>query len=448
MAGTVNRRSVRFRVTAVAVAVIALLLTAVAVALLFAQHRILTAALDDSLRVRADDLEAIAVASVPVALAGSGDDDAAQIVGGDGIVLVSSPNLLSMDAIAPDPGDVETIGNRYVVAPDDEFRVLSRSIQSPDGRAVLHVAVATDDVSDSVAVLRTSLAIAFPLAVVALGAIIWWIAGRALEPVERIRAEVAAIGETDLSRRVPVPATGDEIASLAGTMNGMLDRIERAVSRLQQFTADASHELRSPLTRIRSEIEVDLARPEDADLIATHTSVLEDVVALQEMVDDLLYLARSDAGRQPIGAVSVDLDDLILAEADRLRLVAGHTIDVSRVSGGQVVGDRAQLARAVRNLVDNAIRHAASTVTVEVGEDGSHVLLAVTDDGPGIPPGAGERVFERFTRLDAARSRDEGGSGLGLAIARDVIERHGGRLELDTSYAAGARFLASLPRSG
>jgi signal transduction histidine kinase len=269
-----------------------------------------------------------------------------------------------------------------------------------------------------------------------------------LRPVEAIRNEVAMIGGKDLERRVSVPAGDDEIARLARTMNGMLGRIETATRRQQQFVADASHELRNPLTRIRSELEVDAAHPESADLAATHRSILDETIALQQLVDDLLQLARADAGvaATPATRGPVDLDDVVLREAARLRASAATiTVDTSNVSGAQVSGDPAQLTRVVRNLADNAARHAAAAVTFTLTEQDHSAVLTVTDDGPGIPAEDRERVFERFTRVDDARNAAHGGAGLGLSITREIVQAHGGRVAIDPDHAPGTRVVVVLP---
>jgi signal transduction histidine kinase len=263
--------------------------------------------------------------------------------------------------------------------------------------------------------------------------------------VEAIRAEVAAISGSELDRRVPIPPGEDEITSLAATMNEMLDRLERAAERQQRFVADASHELRSPLTRIRSELEVDLADPAGADLEATHRSVLEEAAALELLVDDLLHLARSDAGHQHLQLAAVDLDDLVLREASRLRTETPLTVDTSAVSAAQVQGDRAQLGRVIRNLGDNAARHARSAISVTLGERDGEAVLTISDDGPGIAPTEAPRIFERFTRTDEARSRGVGGTGLGLAIVKDIVERHHGRVTLEDGGGTGACFVVRLP---
>jgi signal transduction histidine kinase len=281
-----------------------------------------------------------------------------------------------------------------------------------------------------------------------LGVVVWWLVGRTLRPVEAIRSEVAEIGATELHRRVPEPATGDEIARLATTMNAMLARLEDATRQQQRFVADASHELRSPLTRIRTEAEVALAGVDRAgrdgvDVEATLASVLEDTAELQHLVDDLLHLARADAGAAAVQRRPLDLDDVVMREVDRLR-AGGHRIDPSAVSGAHVVGDAPLLARAVRNLLDNAVRHARQSVRVELGERDGVAVLVVRDDGPGIPADDRERVFERFTRLDDARTRDGGGIGLGLSITREIVEAHGGTIRI-ADDGPGATFVVELP---
>jgi signal transduction histidine kinase len=245
---------------------------------------------------------------------------------------------------------------------------------------------------------------------------------------------------------VPEPAGDDEIARLAHTMNEMLGRLEDAIARQQRFVADASHELRSPLTRIRTELEVDLAGSDSADLRATHESMLEEVVSLQQLVDDLLHLARADAAAGRERTEPVDLDDLVLREARRVRATGRVEADISGVTAAEVVGDPKQLTRAIRNLVDNAERHAAGRMKLTLAEVDGATLLTVSDDGPGIPAGEHERVFERFGRLDEARTRGTGGTGLGLAITREIIERHGGTITVDSSDRNGARFIVRFPK--
>lgn len=438
----------RFRLTAMATAVVAVVLILTGAFLVENQHRTLMIGLDEALEQRADDVEDLLDgATLPEALPRGIDDDAvAQVVDRDGNVIASSTNLATTQPLGPVPDDGDDI-TTIDELPDDPttFRLLSRVVERDGTTYVIHVAANPDDIDDSVATLTRALLIVIPLVTALLAALLWWLTGRALRPVESIRAEVAAMDGADLDRRVPEPARDDEIGRLARTMNSMLDRIEESSVRQQQFVADASHDLRSPLTRMRSEIEIDLAHPDAADLRATHESVLEDTIELQHLVDDLLHLARADAGAVSVDAEPVDLDDLVLREAQRLRASGRVEVDVHHVSAAQVTGDRGQLTRAIRNLTENAERHAVSTVTLEVREDADSAVVVVGDDGPGIPVADRERIFERFTRLDAARTGADG-SGLGLAIVRDIVTRHGGTVIVDTNGSTtGARFVVTFP---
>lgn len=281
----------------------------------------------------------------------------------------------------------------------------------------------------------TVMLIGFPLLLGVVGAVTWLVTRRALRPVEGIRREMAAITQSeDLARRVPEPDTHDEIARLASTTNETLAALETSVERQRRFVADASHELRSPIASLRTQLEVAAAHPELLDL----DGAVEDTVRLQRLAADLLLLARLDAGERPSDA-KVDLAGLAREAAEGR---TGVTVDAEPV---EVAGSRGQLGRVLANLLDNAQRHARSAVTVNVRREGDRAVVGVADDGDGVPEDDRERIFERFVRLDAARSRDDGGAGLGLAIARDVAVRHGGTLTAGRGPAGGALFELRLP---
>jgi signal transduction histidine kinase len=322
---------------------------------------------------------------------------------------------------------------------DSTFRTLS--VRAEGGR-VVHAGATLDDVDESVGLLSTSLAIAVPAVSALLAALVWMVVGRTLRPVEAIRAEVAAIGGGELHRRVPVPATGDEVSRLAMTMNDMLERVERAAERQARFVADASHELRSPLTRIRSELEVDLAHPSTADQQATHRSVLEETIALQQLVEDLLVLTRSETV-QPRRRETVDLREILRSQGRRARR-SERAVD-EQLDPVEIRGEPRDLDRAIGNVVANAIRHARSRVALTLARDGDQAVIRVDDDGPGIPIEDRDRVFERFTRLDQARTASTGGAGLGLAIAHDVVVRNGGTIAVHDSPMGGARVELRFP---
>ena len=445
-----NRASIRFRITLLAAVSVALVLVLASIGLVAVHRRQLTVNVDQTLTQRGQDLtELLQTAdSETVELAGTQLEGFAQVLSVEGEVIASSPNLRDAPPLPVDyeVGARETIRTVVSLAVDDDvFRVLSRTVDAAGGRMVLHVGTTLDDVAESTGVLAGTLLVSIPVVVVLLAGVVWWLVGRTLKPVEAIRSEVAEIGATDLHRRVPLPKASDEIGDLAETMNAMLDRLEGSVERQKRFVGDASHELRSPLARMRSEIEVDLARnPQDANQ-ARLQSLRDEVVAVQRMVEDLLVLARLDADPSSARVEPVDLDDLILKEGQRLKADGRVAVDMSGVSGAQVTGDPQQLARAIRNLADNAERYASHAVTFTLRESDGKAIFTIGDDGPGIPRGHIDKIFDRFVRVDDVRGQTTGGSGLGLAITREIIERHGGAVELDTAHNPGARFVVTLP---
>ncbi|GII52936.1 two-component sensor histidine kinase [Planotetraspora thailandica] len=277
----------------------------------------------------------------------------------------------------------------------------------------------------------------------------WKIAGRTLRPVEDIRAELASINVVHQGNRVAEPPGHDEIARLARTVNNTLIRIEdaklateEALQRQRQFAADASHELRTPLAGLRAQLEEARLHPSETDLPAVLQQTLHDVDRLETIVTDLLLLARVGANpsgeRRPVDLAS-------LAEDQAARRLEAVEISMTLEAGLTVMGSRTHLSRLVANLLDNAVRHARHAVRVRVYRAGTSGELSVSDDGAGIKPADRERVFERFTRLDTARSRDRGGSGLGLAIAREIAVAHKGVLWVEDAPEGGARFVVRLP---
>lgn len=289
------------------------------------------------------------------------------------------------------------------------------------------------------------LASGIPLLLLITGTVTWRVVGRALAPVERMRAEVEAISSKELHRRVPDPPGNDEIARLAETMNRMLTRLEQGQTRQRRFISDASHELRSPVATIRQHAEVALSHPNVTRIDELAEVVLAEDLRLQRMVEDLLLLTKIDEGTLHLWRESVDLDDLLFAEAARLRATTDVLVDTSEVSAGRVSGDRRQLDKLVRNLIDNAARHAHDKVALSLREHDGEVLLTVDDDGEGIPTFERERIFERFVRLEAARDRDSGGSGLGLAIVAEIAGAHGATIAVRDRPEGGTRLDVRFP---
>ncbi|MBT2213884.1 HAMP domain-containing histidine kinase [Actinomadura sp. NEAU-AAG7] len=277
------------------------------------------------------------------------------------------------------------------------------------------------------------------------GYLTWLSASRTLRPVDAIRRELDEITATDLERRVPVPPRRDEVALLARSVNATLDRLEQAVARQRAFVSDVSHELRSPLTGLRTELELALADPDATDLPETLQAILSNTDRVTAVVDDLLALARLEADRDFTREV-VDLTELVDQEV--LRRPRRAQVTVLSEGPVRVNGGRSELARLLTNLIDNADRHAERAVTVIVGIVlPATALVEVIDDGIGIAPEDRDRVFERFTRLAEGRHRDAGGTGLGLAISLDIAEAHGGTLVLTdrADGVRGARFVLRLP---
>jgi signal transduction histidine kinase len=445
--------TVRSKLTLLATLLVVLVLTVSAAALVLTQERVLVHGIDESLVQRADNLEAAVLGGTfDARLPSDGDpeDTFLQLLDSRGEVVAESANASALPAAASPPGDGDQ--ERIVTVTDvplsnGEFRVLVRRLEGPaDETHFLVVAKNLDDVSESVDVLASSLAIAVPAVTALLALLVWWLTGRVLRPVEAIRVEVAGIRGDDLHRRVPDPRTEDEIADLARTMNQMLARVETATERQRRFVADASHELRGPLTRLRSHLEVSLAHPEVVPTGELLHGLLADVTDLQQLVESLLFLARLES-EGSVPNEPVDLDDLVLDESQRLRARCRVGVDVTSVGAARTAGDAAQLARAIANLAGNAERHAGSQVTFELREQDGRCELVVADDGPGIPPDQRDEVFKRFTRLDEARSRDAGGSGLGLAIVHDIVTRHAGTVRVEDAPSGGARFVVDLPRA-
>lgn len=440
-------RTIRARITLIATVLCAGLLLLAAVVMIATLRWQLTDNLDEGLLLRADTIAAAMDSTTP---AGSqrpmielgGDEDLlVQFIAPDGKLVAASPNLGGAPAIAPLQPGVRTL--RRIPPSNETFRVVTRPVRTPVGEGRLIVGVNYDDVSDPLRLLTRTLAATVPAVVVVLAGLTWWLTGRTLRPVERMRVQMAEISESNLHHRVPEPNTGDEIARLARTMNQTLDRLEDAVRRQQRFVADASHELRGPLTRLRGQIELGLAHPGLTDRAANEAALLDETVALQHLVDDLLHLARSDAGATELTLTPIDLDDIVLREARRLHERGRIRLDAHAVSAAHITGDAKQLSRAVRNLFDNAERHAASAVTVSLGEIGGVARLTVSDDGAGVAADQREHVFERFTRLDEGRTRDAGGSGLGLAIARDIVLRHAGTIRIADEHPT--TFVVEIP---
>ncbi len=448
-----RRAGVRTRATLAATVVVAFALAVGGVALIVLLRRSLTNGVDDAALLRARDIAGqLRAGSLPATVATIGQDASlVQVVTPGGVVLASSANIAGDPPFTGPPQSdanptIRTMHNLNVGSGGEGFRVVALRVPTGGPTYVVYVATATRSIDQTITTTTALLVVGLPLLLLLVSVSTWAVTGTALRPVEAIRARTASITSHDLSARVPEPSTNDEIARLARTMNDMLSRLQRAAEQQRRFSADAAHELRTPLTTLRTRTEVALTHPERTDWVATTRLVLSEAEAMTQLVNDLLLLARADADQLLPQCSEVDLDDLLLTEAARLRELQTRDITLGEVEPVRVQADAGQLARVLRNLGDNAARHASARIQLALSRTVGHAVITIADDGPGIPPEQAGAIFDRFTRLDAARDHDHGGSGLGLAIARELVRAHGGDIHLDpTGPLGGATFTITLP---
>ncbi len=445
---------VRLTATLAATAVVATAFAVSGVVLVALVHRSLLANLDTAAIARAHDVATLASTgrlqgTVPST---SEENSVAQVVGPSGTVLASSSNIEGEQPLLTPPSSrrqtVLTRSGLPVGDTDQPFRVVAAPVTLGQGPGWVYVASSLRQVNTTVSRLTLLLVTGLPVLLLVIAAVIWLTVGRALRPVEQIRTRAAAIGAAELQRRVPVPGSRDEVARLATTMNEMLERLEAAALRQRRFVGDASHELRSPLSALRAQIDVALAYPDPVRQAQVLGRVRQQAERMTELIDDLLFLARADEGELERHLQRVDLDELVLAEADRLRSAGRTAVEVTGPDAAAVAGSERDLTRVLHNLGDNALAHAATTVTLGLRSSSGTAVLTVTDDGPGIPPADRLRVFERFTRLEEGRSRQAGGgTGLGLSITQQIVRAHGGEITVEDrpDGRSGAVFAVRLP---
>lgn len=439
-----RRPSLRVRITAVTTAVVLVVLSVGAVAFIGLMRYTLVATQAQTAEAQADQ---IAENAEDQLAANPGDTDLLPPFDADEVII-----QLQEDGrvIAVADSDFEgtpalpiSESQQIVDVDDDRYVVESSAIgeDSDTGRYVV-VGRSLDSEEDAAEFATILLAIAVPGVSLFVAILTWIVVGRSLRPVERIRLDVESIGADDLSRRVDSEGR-DEVARLAATMNRMLDRLEAAQRNQQRLVSNASHELRSPVAAIRQHAQVALHHPDATDLQSLASVVDAEASRLQDLVNDLLLLARLDEGRIRNRA-EVDLDDIVLVEAGRLRRL-GIVTDTSHVGPARVLADEGLLARAVRNAADNARRHTKTRVDFILTANEGRVVLAIDDDGDGVPEQDRIRLFHRFERRDDDRSRAHGGAGLGLAIIAEAARDAGGTARLASSPRGGARLEIVLP---
>jgi signal transduction histidine kinase len=453
MAGdrVMRRFGLRLRVAVVAALTVGVALVVAAVLLVGLLRSRLDTAATTAATLRARDVAALAeAATLPRDLALPGEESAfVQVVDGTGAVIASTENINGEPAIsAVRPNGREPLRLTITVAPLDEtgsMRVVALNATSAAGDVTVYAGESLENADDTSAAIITLLAAGLPLLVFIVAAVTWWAVGRTLRPVRRITRTMADITASDLHRRVPVPAARDEIGQLALTVNETLARLDVSVEQQRRFVADASHELRGPLAALRADLEISVTHPERTVWPDVARDTLSDVDRLQHLTEDLLLLARLDSHQQrphqPIDLAEIVNEATQAVHRDDLE------VNVTGADSPAIVdGDPEQLYRMVRNLMHNAEEHAHHQITVTLTKQQAVVKLQIADDGPGIPAELRQTVFERFVRLDTARTRDTGGTGLGLAIVNDVIASHHGSITVTDTEPHGVTFTIELPQ--
>src|SRR5688572_24681193 len=463
--------TVRARLTLWYVSLLAAILVVVIVMIYVLLARALYVRIDDSLRV----LTQIVATSLANDLGeGQDADDAARSTATE---LASRQHLVAIydgsgrligeagreDDIAipmtnpreiPADGDADLVTIVEADDLDDRHRLAFRRVTIPPGvEYIIVVGSSLEPIDEELESLRGILSSLVPLSLVVAGIGGWFLAGRSLSPVVAMADRARKIGVESLSERLPVANPRDELGLLAETFNSLLSRLEGSLIQQRQFMADASHELRTPVTTARTASSVALQQPtrSEGDYRETLAIVEQEMVRLSRIVDDMFTLARADAGSYPVRRMPMYLDEVVDEVVRALRVVATTreiSISVECLRPAPFTGDEDLVRRLILNLVDNAIRYAPSGTSVRVALDraGDHYAISISDDGPGIPAEIQPRIFERFYRVDAARTHaKDGGAGLGLALARWIARVHGGNVTLAASSRLGSTFVITLP---
>lgn len=437
-------RSLRARITLLATALFSVALILAGVILLFTVGKSLLNTLDSSAERSGTEVAALVKSGrLPQqVLAGSGGVSLVQVVDGNNRVVAASPgadtavSVLTADELAQARAGKHLTVSGDRASLDEPVRVVAVKADVRAGQRTVLVGTDLGRVFDSSRLLERALLLGGPLIIAAMAALTWWITGLTLRPVAALQRGAAELSASGLARsRLPEPAAQDEIYSLARTLNDMLGRLDAATTKQRRFVGDAAHELRSPIASLRVQLEVAQRLDQSGAMRELTDDALLDVERLSHLIDDLLTLARSDERGPARVRLPVPLDELAGT------VVAGYrdarvAVTLAPSESATVLGDRDGLHRVLVNLLDNAVRYGNNSVTVSVksrpatSELPTAAVLSVADDGPGVPANKRERVFDRFYRLDTARSRAEGGTGLGLSIVREIVGAHSGTVVL------------------
>lgn len=445
---------VRRRLVLVATALVALALAIGAAAMLLILRQALLGAADRATVAKAHEVVAAvqnsSIDNVDRSLMATSDVvDLIQVVDSNGRVILTSKASGGGSALQtsiPEPGAQRTFGDIRLDGGNTEYRGVAIGVSTADGDAAVEVATSEGRAREVVLFVFVLLCAFFPFVLALVMWLVHVLVGRTLKPVEEIRSEVSQISTTDLSARVTVNESGDEIAALAETMNSMLDRLEDSYSRQLQFVGDASHELRSPLVTLVGIVDLAVTTGQPIDVATADQILKPEVTRLRDLITDLLLLASADESGLRLTNVDVDLDDLIDEQVRISELSHGISIDATIVPT-RMTGDPQRLSSMIRNILDNAIRYSSERVSVRMSVDDARrtVRVEVSDDGPGIADDAKEHVFDRFVRLDPERDRRGGGTGLGLAIVSEIVRAHHGNVRALDSEFGGTTIRIELP---
>ncbi|HEU0023888.1 MAG TPA: ATP-binding protein [Thermoleophilaceae bacterium] len=456
-----RRLPIRLKLTLAFAGVMAVVLAATGLFLYLRLEAELDNTLDNGLRSRADDVSAL-VERAGSGLTNSGQsrlteqvESFAQVLDSRGRVVDATPQLrdrplLTRRELREAWAGTVTVERDSLLERGVTTRLLATPVDADGRPLVVVVGAALDDNEEALANLAWLLAIGGPIALVLASLAGYGVAAAALRPVEAMRAKASGISEHESGERLPVPESGDEVARLGETLNAMLDRLEVAFARERSFVSDASHELRSPLAILKTELELALRRDRTREeLHESLRSAAEETDRLAGLAEDLLVIARSDRGRLPVRLAPVDAVGLVEGmeeRFDRRVRAAGRRLVVHAPSALRLTADSLRLEQALGNLLDNALRHGEGEIRLEARAHDGRVELHVRDEGPGFPPPFIPEAFERFTRADPARTR--GGAGLGLAIVQAIAVAHDGHAHAMNAPGGGADVWIELPGNG
>ena len=456
--------SIRTRLTASCLVILIAVLAALTVAVPARLARDLSAQTDQSLRERAEQLstdytregEGEFIENANTATSGlMGGQSWAQLLTPGGALIKSTGSAVANTPAfsAEAAGNVLAHGTSMMTAElgpqHQRYRLIARPLSNSRDPRLLVLATSLGLSEGVVGRLTELLVVVGVIAVVLAGTGSWWMSRFALLPVTRISRRAERIRVDHLDERIPEPAANDEVGDLVRTLNGMFDRLREGVEEHRRLVADASHELRTPLAIMRAELDATLSLPRLPELV---TRALErnatEVDRMNRLVGNLLTLSRMDRGELELLWSRVDLlteASTVAGRFEELARTKGIRLQVSGASH-QVLADREGIDQVIANLVDNAVKYTShGTVQIQVWHRTGEVGLTVADTGPGVCEQEAERIFDRFYRVDSARTRTAGGSGLGLAICREIIRAHAGRIWLDSELGEGSRFSFALP---